>query len=90
MLENKIKNRFIMFHGKKKGVKSLQILGRRCIACESCMEVCPRNVFGMMYKDDCSYATIEYRSRCVGCGKCQEVCPVDAIELITASLITTK
>jgi len=74
-----------MFRIRKKEVVSLQIFEKKCIACERCIERCRHKVLGMVYKDNSSYATIEYRNRCVGCGKCEYICPMDAIELITSN-----
>ncbi|MDR0824027.1 MAG: 4Fe-4S binding protein [Prevotella sp.] len=68
---------------KKTEIITLQIFERKCIGCEKCVERCRRKVLGMVYKDDHSYATVEYPDRCTGCGACSKKCPTDAIELIT-------
>jgi ferredoxin len=72
------------FKMKKPKVITLQIFESKCIGCERCVEQCRRKVLGMAYKDDRSYATVEYPDRCTGCGNCSWKCPTDAIELITA------
>ncbi|MDR2948845.1 MAG: 4Fe-4S binding protein [Prevotella sp.] len=53
------------------------------MGCERCVDRCHHKVLGMVYKDNRSYATVEYRDRCKGCGGCTWECPTDAIELIT-------
>lgn len=74
-----------MFKFKRRQVEviSLQIFERKCIGCERCVDRCHHKVLGMVYKDNRSYATVEYRDRCKGCGGCTWECPADAIELIT-------
>ena len=71
-----------MFRKEKKQVASLHIFEKKCTGCEKCVSHCRPRVLGMIYKEDRSYATVEFLQRCVGCGKCTWVCPVDAIELI--------
>lgn len=58
------------------------VFQRKCCACELCVENCPQKVFGMMYKENMTYATVEYADRCIACNKCIKVCPAGAIEVI--------
>ncbi len=76
----KITNKSEMFKTKRRNL-SIYVLQKKCIGCESCIDVCPHKVFGMIYKDNDSYATVEYPDKCSGCGRCVKYCPVDAIEL---------
>ena len=50
---------------------------RDCVACGSCMKVCPKQaiqvIWGMMAQVD--------RTRCVGCGKCAKECPGSVITI---------
>lgn len=73
----------LIFKQKRAEVVSLQVFERKCIGCERCVDRCRYRVFGMIYKEYRSYATVEYRDRCVGCGRCTWTCPTDAVELIT-------
>lgn len=63
--------------GKKK--KYANILEDECVACGSCIKVCPRGAIsvphGISAKTD--------RDLCVGCGICEKVCPASVIEIIT-------
>ncbi|MDB0438904.1 ferredoxin [Clostridioides difficile] len=62
---------------KKK--KYANILEDECVACGSCIKVCPRGAIsvphGISAKTD--------RDLCVGCGICEKVCPASVIEIIT-------
>lgn len=69
-----------MFKTRKREI-SLFIFQNRCIGCERCVEKCRHKVFGMLYTEDKSYATVEHPERCTGCGKCQQRCPTYAIEI---------
>lgn len=60
---------------------SLYISQKECIGCELCVEVCPRKVLGMTYRDTDCYASVEFLYRCSGCNKCVSVCPMQVIEL---------
>nr|WP_177298088.1 4Fe-4S binding protein [uncultured Blautia sp.] len=46
-----------------------------CVACGSCLKVCPRNALeiwhGIMARVD--------MERCIGCGKCAKECPASVI-----------
>ena len=72
----------MLFKRKKREVLSLQIFERKCIGCESCVDICRHKALGMIYTLEKSYASVEFIGRCVGCGRCMRECPVDAIELI--------
>lgn len=46
----------------------------KCIGCEECVIICPKDVFGFNKKADVANA-----ERCNGCCSCIEVCPTKAI-----------
>lgn len=50
----------------------------RCVACGSCVKVCPLGAIsvwkGVVARVD--------KLRCVGCGKCAGECPAGSIELV--------
>ncbi len=62
--------------GRKKRFAS--VLDRECVACGSCVKVCPINAISV-YKGLFAVVNTE---KCVGCGKCSKTCP--------ASIITIK
>ena len=56
-------------------IESLDI--DKCIACGTCVEVCPRDVFRL--SEDESHSTIRYREVCQTCYTCELECPAEAI-----------
>ena len=46
-----------------------------CVACGSCVDVCPREAIKI---DQGCFARIDH-SRCVGCGRCVRECPSSII-----------
>jgi len=52
------------------------VMTEKCIACEKCVEICPRQVISIRNKK----AEPDY-SGCIRCYCCHEICPVQAIEL---------
>ncbi len=58
--------------------KRLARVGRECVACGTCMKVCPRSairvVSGVIARVD--------GMLCVGCGRCAKVCPADVIGIV--------
>lgn len=53
-------------------------IGRECVACGSCLKVCPKGavriVSGVIARVD--------QKICVGCGKCARICPADVITIV--------
>ena len=58
---------------KKKAV----VLREECVACGSCVSVCPRDAI-TIYKG--IYAVVE-ESLCIGCTKCKTTCPASVISM---------
>ena len=58
--------------------KRLAQVGRECVACGTCVKVCPRTAIrvasGVTARVD--------GALCVGCGRCAKVCPADVIALV--------
>ena len=58
--------------------KRLAQVGRECVACGTCVKVCPRTairvVSGVTARVD--------GALCVGCGRCAKVCPADVIDMV--------
>ena len=57
---------------RKKRLASVQI---DCVACGTCMKVCPRQAISI-YK---GIRAMVDPNRCVGCGLCKKECPANAI-----------
>lgn len=55
---------------------------KQCVACGSCIKVCPRNAITVPKG---IYAEVE-TSKCIGCGLCEKACPASVISIITASV----
>lgn len=55
-------------------------VGRECVACGSCLKVCPKGavriVSGVIARVD--------QEICIGCGKCARTCPADVITMVEA------
>ena len=58
--------------------KRLAQVGRECVACGTCVKVCPRTSIrvasGVTARVD--------GALCVGCGRCAKVCPADVIAMV--------
>lgn len=58
--------------------KRLAQVGRECVACGTCVKVCPRTAIrvasGVTARVD--------GALCVGCGRCAKVCPTDVIAMV--------
>lgn len=58
--------------------KRLARVGRECVACGTCVKVCPRTAIrvasGVTARVD--------GALCVGCGRCAKVCPADVIAMV--------
>jgi len=48
-----------------------------CVACGSCLKVCPKDAIGIFYGQ---YAIIK-DDLCIGCGKCTKDCPASVISI---------
>lgn len=58
--------------------KRLAQVGKSCVACGSCLEVCPLGAISI-WKGVIAQVRGE---KCVGCGKCAKECPASAIHVI--------
>ena len=58
--------------------KRLAQVGRECVACGTCVKVCPQTAIrvasGVTARVD--------GALCVGCGRCAKVCPADVIAMV--------
>ena len=53
-------------------------VGRECVACGTCVKVCPRTAIRVA-----SGVTARVNGAlCVGCGRCAKVCPADVIDMV--------
>ncbi len=53
-------------------------VGDYCVACGSCVKVCPMGAISVWK----GVKAVVDTARCVGCGKCAGECPAGAIELL--------
>ena len=58
-------------------VLKLARVGRECVACGCCAEICPR---GAIKVASGVIARVE-AAACVGCGRCAQVCPAAVITM---------
>lgn len=52
-------------------------IGKECVACGSCVSVCPRNAIHIAS----GIIAQVNRELCVGCGKCAKICPAAVITI---------
>ena len=58
--------------------KRLAQVGRECVACGTCVKVCPRTAIRVA-----SGVTARVNGAlCVGCGRCAKVCLADVIAMV--------
>ncbi len=57
--------------------KRLAVIDDLCVACGSCMKVCPFNAISITNGIKASVN----KEKCVGCAKCSKVCPASVIEI---------
>ncbi len=62
----------------KQTVKKYAIVNKKeCVACGSCMKVCPRNALTITKG---IYAEVD-TDKCVGCSLCAKACPASVIRI---------
>lgn len=61
----------------KKLRKKAWILQTECVACGSCMKVCPRDA---IHIEKGIFAVVN-ATKCIGCGKCARECPASVIDM---------
>lgn len=61
-----------------KKIKKKAIIDKEyCVACGSCVKVCPLQI---IHIEQGVFAEIDY-DKCVGCGKCAKACPASVINI---------
>ena len=57
--------------------KFIAYVGKNCVACGACMNICPRQAIQVKNGKKAMVAP----SSCVGCGLCEKTCPAGIIEI---------
>lgn len=57
--------------------KKLARVGKNCVACGSCLEVCPLGAISIWR----GVTAVVNGEKCVGCGRCEKECPASAIQV---------
>lgn len=61
-----------------KKIKKKAIIDKEyCVACGSCVKVCPLQI---IHIEQGVFAEVDY-DKCVGCGKCAKTCPASVINI---------
>ena len=66
-----------MILDKKFLKKRAVVLLEECVACGSCVKVCPLKAITI---EKGIFAKVD-EDRCVGCGKCEKICPASVISI---------
>ncbi len=66
--------------------KKLASIGKNCVACGSCIGVCPLKAISI---DDGISAKVD-TNKCVGCAKCAKVCPASIIKIVVSEVPCEK
>lgn len=56
--------------------KYLAVVGKRCVACGVCMNVCPRNAISI----PAGITAVVDSTLCIGCGLCVKNCPAGVMK----------
>lgn len=67
----------------KKFKKKASIDKLHCVACGTCVKVCPLQI---IHIEQGVYAEVN-DEKCVGCGKCVRICPASVINLKTIEVV---
>lgn len=67
---------------KRKKLKKAIIATEYCVACGSCVSVCPNSAL----KIKKGIHVVGDEGNCVGCGKCVKECPASIIELLEVAV----
>lgn len=59
--------------------KKAEVNIKDCVACGSCVTVCPLNAINIVAG---VFAEVD-KTKCVGCSKCVKACPASTIEIIS-------
>lgn len=51
---------------------------KKCIGCEACVQICPKECFEIKIKNNFYYPELINQEQCIHCGLCEKVCPVNA------------
>lgn len=70
----------------KKTKKKAIIDKNYCVACGTCLKVCPLK---LIHIEQGVFAEINY-DKCVGCGRCARACPASVINIEEVSIISTE
>lgn len=63
---------------KKKIRRKAKVIKEACVACGTCIKICPRNAIRII---DGVFAEVD-ESKCIGCAICSKECPASIIEII--------
>lgn len=67
----------VMEKPKRKVRKKAVVYQPECVACGTCVNVCPRGAIAIIHG---VYAEVN-EDLCIGCGKCKTACPASIIKL---------
>lgn len=70
---------------KTKIKKKANVLQNSCVACGTCIKICPRNAIKIV---NGVFAEVD-ESKCIGCTICTKECPASIIEMITIEEVVT-
>lgn len=60
-----------------KSKKIAEVMEKGCVACGSCMNVCPRDAITIPK----GITAVIDTDKCVGCGLCKKACPASVIQI---------
>ncbi|WP_330597115.1 4Fe-4S dicluster domain-containing protein [Wansuia hejianensis] len=63
---------------KKKIRKKASIIKNKCVACGTCLDVCPKNAIKIV---EGVFAEVD-EDKCIGCSICSKECPPSIIEMV--------
>lgn len=67
---------------KRTKTKMVFIAEKYCVACGSCLKVCPNSAISIMR----GLYAVRKDEKCFGCGKCANECPASVIEIMEVAV----